>query len=92
MEKVMVTKESEPYVQRGFDLPLAFKEFVPDYGASRVRLGGKAVQELTMSLRDFRDRRFNMRWGEQLFRECRVVEEQVTSAVVEYESNEEVGE
>jgi hypothetical protein len=41
MEKVNVTKEGEPYVQQGFDLPLAFKEFVPAYGDSRVRLGGR---------------------------------------------------
>jgi hypothetical protein len=30
-----------------------------------------------------------MRWGEHVFRGCRVVEEQAASAVVEYASTEE---
>lgn len=92
MEKVTITKEGEPYNQPGFDLPLSFKEFVPDYGASRVRLAGRDVQQLTRSLAGFRDKDFDMRWDEQVFRCCRVVEEQATSAVVEYASTEELAE
>jgi hypothetical protein len=89
MEKVTVTKQGEPYNQPGFDLPLAFKKFEPDFEGSRVRLGGRDVQQLAMSLHGFRDKRFDMRWGERVFLGCRVVEEQVTSAVVEYASTDE---
>jgi hypothetical protein len=93
METVTVTKEGEPYNRMGFiDLPLSFKRFEPDYGGKRVRLGGKAVHELASALAGFRDKQFDLKWEEQVFRGCRVVEEQADSAVIEYVSDEEVGE
>ncbi len=93
METVTFAKEGEPYNKPGFnDLSLSFKKFEPDYESTRVRLVGKGLQQLTSALTGYSGKQFDMRWEEQVFRGCQIVEEYTDSAVIEYVSVEEVDE
>lgn len=93
METVTITKRSEQYIRRGFDdLRFDFKSVDLAHAPGRVRLAGKAVLGLADALAGFQRPEFVMKWREQAFLGCRVVERDDRSAVVEFTSTEEIEE